>query len=565
MSAAISGVSHQHELERTFAVIPGYRCAHPGYGSYVVETSGVVLYDASMNRHIAFIRTFPFIASIALSCAIPPAASAQPIAANPAIEARIQALIPDLETYTRSAMQAFGVPGLAIGIVAGDRLVYAKGFGVRGKTGGAPVDSHTVFQVGSTTKAFLAATQGIMVDRGKFRWDDRVVDLYPDFQLKDPWVTREFRVFDLLAQRSGLPPYANDALGFIGLDETAMVRSLRYVEPVSSFRTTFAYTNITHVLAGFIVAKAAGAPDWNTVLRQELLDPLGMKDSSYTAAAIAAAPNHAEGYRWTPNGMVELPFTQVFPYDYGGAGDINSNVEDMARWVRLQLGDGSFEGRRIVSAASMAAARTPKVAVSDKAFYALGWIVQQTPNGNIVWHNGGTSGFGAYVGLLLDNGVGLVILANAVGFPDAIAAWTMDRLLGNPQVDQAANLLKTATAKYEAAVKMFAKPEHPRPFPLLAPLAGRFANPAIGKISVTMEGDSLILEITATGAKLKLEPWDGDVFTAKMMPLGRFATIAEDLGPLPAGFVQFQIDKEGKLNVLRFSFDDGQAYEFVRE
>ena len=213
----------------------------------------------------------------------------------------------------------------------------------------------------------------------------------------------------------------------------------------------------------------------------------------------------------------------------------------------------------------MAATRTPKVAVSDKAFYAMGWIVQQTPNGNIVWHNGGTNGFGAYVGLLLDEGIGVVILANAVGFPDAIGAWTMDRLLGNPDVDHAANMLKTATAKYEAAVKMFAKPEHPRPFPPLAPLAGSFANPAIGKASVTVEGDALTVEITATGAKLKLEPWDGDVFTAKMMPLGRFAAIAEDFGPLPTGFVQPQIDKDGKLNVLRFSLDDGQAYDFVRE
>jgi hypothetical protein len=260
-----------------------------------------------------------------------------------------------------------------------------------------------------------------------------------------------------------------------------------------------------------------------------------------------------------------VPFTQVFPYDYGGAGDINSNVEDMARWVRLQLGDGSFEGQRIVSAESMAAARTPKVAVSDKAFYALGWLIQQTPNGNIVWHNGGTNGFGAHVGLLLDKGVGVVILANAVGFPDAIAAWTMDRLLGNPQVDHAANLLKAATARYDAAVKMFAKPEHPRPFPPLAPLAGRFANPAVGKASVTVEGNALILEITATGAKLKLEPWDGDVFTAAMIPLGRFAMIAEALGPLPAGFVQFQIDKDGKLNLLRMLLEDGPTYEFVRE
>src|ERR1700729_2549855 len=209
-----------------------------------------------MNRHIAFIRTFPFIATIALSCVIPTAAPAQPIAANPAMDARIQALIPDLEAYTRNAMQAFGVPGLAIGIVAGDRLVYAKGFGVRSKAGGGPVDARTVFQVGSTTKAFLAATQGIMVDRGKFRWDDRVVDLYPEFQLRDPWVTREFRVFDLLAQRSGLPPYVNDFFGVLGFDRSTLIRSLRYVEPVSSFRSTFAYTNITHILAGRIVAKA---------------------------------------------------------------------------------------------------------------------------------------------------------------------------------------------------------------------------------------------------------------------------------------------------------------------
>ena len=112
---------------------------------------------------------------------------------------------------------------------------------------------------------------------------------------------------------------------------------------------------------------------------------------------------------------------------------------------------------------------------------------------------------------------------------------------------------------------MFAKPEHPRPFPPLAPLAGDFANPAIGKASVTVEGDALIVEITATGAKLKLEPWDGDVFTARLMPLGRFATIAEALGPLPTAFVQFQIDKDGKLDRLHLSLDDGQAYDFVRE
>jgi CubicO group peptidase (beta-lactamase class C family) len=225
------------------------------------------------------------------------ARAAEPSEPGPSLEARIETLIPEIEIYTAGGMKAFDSPGLAVGIIANDRLVYSKGFGVRSKAGGEPVDPRTVFQIGSTTKAFLATTLAIMVDRDKLSWDDRVVDLDPDFQLKDPWVTREFRVFDLLAQRSGLPPYANDALGLLGLAEPALIRSLRYVEPASSFRSTFAYTNITHLLAGRVVAKAAGAADGDGVLRQELLEPLGMKDSSYTAEAIEAAANHAKGHR----------------------------------------------------------------------------------------------------------------------------------------------------------------------------------------------------------------------------------------------------------------------------
>ena len=140
-----------------------------------------------------------------------------------ATEDRVQALIPAIEAYIASGMRGFDVPGLALGIVAGDKLIYAKGFGVRSKSGGMPVDTRTIFQIGSNAKAFLAATEAIMVDRGKLRWDDRVVDLDPEFQLKDPWVKREFRVFDLLAQRSGLPPFVNDMLAMTDFDEAALI------------------------------------------------------------------------------------------------------------------------------------------------------------------------------------------------------------------------------------------------------------------------------------------------------------------------------------------------------
>jgi CubicO group peptidase (beta-lactamase class C family) len=481
------------------------------------------------------------------------------------VEARIGDLVPKLEAYISEGMTAFDTPGLAIGIVSGETLVYAKGFGVRAK-GGEPVDTQTVFQIGSTTKGFLATTMAISVDRGTFRWDDRLVDLDPDWQLKDPWVSREFRMFDIIAQRSGLPAYANDMLTLLGLDEAGLIASLRFVEPVSSFRTTFAYTNITHLEAGRIVAKSEGAADWDAVVRSEILEPLGMAASSLTAEDIEAAPNHAHGHRWSPQGTVEVPFTRLFPYAYAGAGAINSTIEDMARWLRLQLGDGSFEGKTIVSPENLAVTRMARVAITDKVAYAMGWINQSTPNGDIVWHNGGTPSFGAFVGFLPDRDIGVVVLTNEtnVGFPDAIGLWTLDRLLGNPEVDLVAAKLELARANADRESKTWARPADPRPAPPLGPLAGSFSNPAVGKVDVRQDGDGLAMEF-AGGAVLKLAPWDGGVFTATLVPTEGFAALAENIGPAPTAFAQFQIDATGALNVLRLTADDGQSYPFTRQ
>ena len=488
------------------------------------------------------------------------------VQAQESMEDRIAALAPELEAYIAAGMKDFDLPGLAIGIVTGDRLVYAKGFGVRRK-GGEPVDTETVFQIGSTTKAFLATTMAIAVDKEKLAWDDRVADLEPDFQLKDPWVTGEFRVFDMIAQRSGLPPYANDAVGLLGFDQPAMIRSLRHVEPVSSFRSTFAYTNITHMLAQRVVARAMGAEEWDDVVRAEIFEPLGMTSSSFTADAIETAADTTAGYRWTAEGTVEVPFTPIFPYGFGAAGSINSTVEDLAHWVRLHLADGSFEGDQIVSAANLAVTKTPRVGMSDTFAYAMGWVVQSTPNGRIVWHNGGTTAYGAFIGTAPDKDVGVIVLTNQtnVGFPDAIGEWTLDRLMGNPDVDHAAARLKAARDGAAADAAVFVRPASPSPPPPLAPLAGDFANPAFGKATVTEDGGGLALELAGTGARLRLDPWDGGIFTASLVPEGRFAAIAANLGPAPLGFVQYQIGATGKLDLLHFWMADGQAYDFRRQ
>ena len=539
----------------------------PLVASRVTLQSAAEISGSKVYRRVLVVFLSSLIIVVALTPNLPNTAkAAEPSTTKATIEGRVQELIPDIEAYITSGMKGFDIPGLAIGIVANNRLIYAKGFGVRSKSNGLPVDTRTVFQIGSTTKAFLTATMAILVDRGKLRWDDRVVDLYPEFRLKDPWVTREFRVFDLPAQRSGLPPLVNDILVMLNFKEPEMIRSLGHVEPMSSFRTTFAYTNITHLLAARIVAKATGASDWNAVLQKELLDPLGMKDSTYTAEAIEAAPNHAKGHRWTPEGTIEVPFTPIFPYHLAGSGNINSNIEDMARWVRMQLGNGTFDGRRIVSSENLAYTRMPKVALNDQVFYDLGWYNYLTPNGNILWHDGDALSFGSFVGLVPDKNIGIIILTNEtnVEAPNSLGPWVLDRILGNAKHDPVAENLKHAKATFEATAKQFAKPANPRPFPRLAPLTGNFVNSSFGKAVLTLEDDALVIEVQATGAKFKLVPWDGDIFMATLMATGQFGPIV-DLDYMTKGFAQFQMDKDGKLNLLRLSVVHGQAYEFRRE
>jgi hypothetical protein len=206
------------------------------------------------------------------------------------------------------------------------------------------------------------------------------------------------------------------------------------------------------------------------------------------------------------------------------------------------------------------------VALTDQVSYALGWYNYLTPNGNIIWHDGDALSFGSFVGMAPDRNIGVIILTNEtnVGFPISFGLWLLDRILGNPKKDYVADTLRAAKTKFETSGKLFAKPANPRPFPPLAPLAGNFVNPSFGEAVVRLDGDALVMELQATGAKLRLEPLDGDIFIAKLMPTRQFGPIV-DLDYKTKGFVQFQMDKERKLNLLRLSSEDGQAYKFTRE
>ena len=220
----------------------------------------------------------------------------------------------------------------------------------------------------------------------------------------------------------------------------------------------------------------------------------------------------------------------------------------------------------MVSPENLAVTRTPKVSVNDKNFYAhrlahhrrrrtamSSGTMAARPASALI---SGCSSTAAWESVVLTN-------QQNVGFPDAVGQWTLDRLLDNPPVDYAAGKLKLLQANFKTVAETYAKPASPRPFPPLAALAGNFVNPSLGKLTLRADGDTFVLDFIATGAQLRLEPWDGDIFTARLVATGKFADVVKNIGDLPSGFAQFQMDAAGKLGSLRLSFD-GQAYQLVR-
>jgi CubicO group peptidase (beta-lactamase class C family) len=242
--------------------------------------------------------------------------------------------------YVGEAVQRWAIPGLAIVVVKDDAAVYAQGFGVRRLGDTARVTSKTVFAIGSCTKAFTATALAMLVDSGRASWDEPVTRYLRGFELSDPYVTRELTVRDLLTHRSGL--MRGDALWYATpYDRAEVLRRIRYLKPSWSFRSRYGYQNIMFLAAGEVVPAVTGMP-WDDFVRRRIFDPLGMTATGTSVAALDTAGDVATPHERIEGRVRTIQWRNID--NIGPAGAINSNVLDMAQWVRLQLGGGLYRG-----------------------------------------------------------------------------------------------------------------------------------------------------------------------------------------------------------------------------
>jgi CubicO group peptidase (beta-lactamase class C family) len=492
-----------------------------------------------------------------------------------------QSTVPaDLDAYVARSMKEFEIPGMALAIVKDGKVVYSKGYGVRKLGATAAVDENTLFGIASNTKAFTAVALAILVDEGKLSWDDPVIKHMPAFRLGDPNVTNELMVRDLLSHRAGLGLGQGDLLYFPPTDYTPaeVVEHGKYLKPVSSMRSKYAYNNFMFEVAAQLVAQVSGMR-YDEFIRQRIFTPLGMSSSLVSGATYKPEGNwaipHSRG--WRLEGKLQSIAVSV-DNAWEGAAGIKSNVTDLARWMNVQLAGGKLaDGHALFSEAAQrqmwsmqipipisVSPNTPKGLIPARpqfAGYGLGWSMRDYHGHKIVSHGGALTGMVSTVQLVPDQKLGIVVLTNQeeTGAYMSVVYHILDHAFQAPDNDwisaykQARDEgMRRANDKEqkEAAARL----KDSRTLAAPEKLAGRYHDDWYGDVTITPENGKLVLRFTHTPIMVAdLEFWQYDTFKA----------VFRD-NTVPDAYVTFWFNADGKVDQMKmaptndladFSFD----------
>ncbi|HEX6044864.1 MAG TPA: serine hydrolase [Pyrinomonadaceae bacterium] len=332
-----------------------------------------------------------------------------------------------------------GIPGIALAIVKDDQVIYLKGLGVKDFENKTPVTPDTRFAIGSASKAFTGLLAVLAADDGKLSLDDSPKKFLPYFTLRDPDAAAKITIRDLLSHRSGLN--RTDLAMITGmLTREELIKVAAQAKPTAKLGEKFQYQNIMYTAAGEAVAKAENST-WDKLIATRIFKPLGMNNSDTSAADMQKARDFSFGYDYNASTketrhLPQRPIAAVAP-----AGAINSSARDMAQWVRFMLGDGTFNGRRIVSEKGFAELTKKQMNISGPVDYGLGWFLRQWSGHKVVEHGGNIDGFNSQVAFMPDQKLGFVLLTNVTASP--LGAFAMNTIWKNIVGDPAANVTKS--------------------------------------------------------------------------------------------------------------------------
>ncbi len=494
------------------------------------------------------------------------AADAADAAGKALAQRRIDGAIGRIDGMAAGLMNRTGIPGMAIAVVQGNRIVYARGFGVRAVGSAQRVDADTVFQLASMSKPIGASVVAQQVGAGRITWDTPVQKHLPWFALANAYVTENLTIGDLYAHRSGLPDHAGDTLEELGYPQGEILRRLKQL-PLTPFRNSYAYTNYGMTGAAMAVAAAAGT-DWASLSDQVLYRPLGMASTSSRFADFQARANRALGHvkengvfvigpeRGSAAGQQHWAAYNTDPQS--PSGGVSSSANDIARWMSFLLAGGAGPNGPLVPPAALLPAMTPKSTIREasalgqrSSYYGYGFSVDTSEAGRTVLSHNGAFSWGASTNFALmpSANVGMVVLTNAwpTGIAEALVAQFNDLVqYGAVRQDWFALYAPAFAAAFKPQGELAGKapPAQPAPAQALQTYTGFYRNDYHGTLQV-LRSEQGGLELRMGAAPQLVFPlrhWDGDTYS--------FVPLNDSAPPGSLSKAQFS---EGKLTLEHYN------------
>jgi len=467
--------------------------------------------------------------------------------------------IAEIDAYAQKVQTDWKIPGLAIAIVKDDKVIFQKGYGVRDINKPDKVDENTLFAVASNSKAFTTASLAILIDEGKIGgWDDKVSKYLPEFQMYDAYVTQELTIRDLVSHRSGLDTFSGDLLWYdTTYSPDEILRRVRYLKPVRGFRAGYGYQNLMFLAAGRIVEKVSGKT-WGAFVKERILTPLGMTRTTLSVKDLKE--NYAMPHNESGGKLRALPLGNI-DNSIGLAG-LNSSVAEMAKWLRLQLGRGTFEGKEIFKKdrsgemwqqnifIGVNPNPAPNATTTMFSGYGLGWVLNDYRGRKVVSHTGGLDGMITQTAMMPAENLGLVVLTNSeTGAIGILRNKIFDVFTNSPKRDWNAEALdrakkaKTEEAK-ESEKNDASRVQNTKPSLALKDYAGTYSGEMYGDVTVAEENGKLVLRLVpAPNFVADLEHWHYDTFQIKWRNSVNYN--------FPRGWVTFTLNGQGKTDQLK--------------
>jgi CubicO group peptidase (beta-lactamase class C family) len=517
------------------------------------------------SGHRRLLQSNRFFVAIALLIAI--VASTNPARAQgPVID--VTQKLAGFDAFMEKTLKDWNAPGIGVGIVVGDKLVFAKGYGYRDYEKKLPITANTMYPIASNTKLFTSVAAGFLVEEGKLTWDEPIRESVPTINFHNSYLNNTITLRDMLAHRTGITRH--DSIWYKSSYSTKeLFERLKYLEPKEQPRQLFLYNNMMYAGVGYAIQLQSGKT-WGEFVRERILQPLEMKSTGYRIADMLKQPDYGVPFteRRDSSELYKIPYYEDTD-GLAAAGAIISNIEDMSHWLIALMNNGKYNGKQVLPPKVLQATLEPAIALPNAAGQTRGWweVLNQaygmgrwtaSYRGRLVaFHGGDLPGFHSQISFMPNERIGVIVFVignHTAPLYNPISYNVYERLLGmepTPWTDRLLDIrLKNKKAGMEARSKAgFGRVADTKPSHALTDFAGEYDHPAYGTLKIGIKDNQLQFDFHKIVLPLAHFHYD------------RFDTPNDEQDGKWS--VNFSTNPQGEIDRATMSLDEGEVI-FVR-